>query len=242
MKALFIADAHLKDPADENYRRLLAFLRRNRKDLKALFFLGDIFAFWSGPRFADFPPFRPLLEEVKNLRAAGVAITWVEGNHDFHLAPFFSDVLGCRVLSDGGPAEFDGRRLFLAHGDLVNPEDKRYLRLRRLLRRGPGRTASLHLPPALLWRLARLGWALSRRTHAAKATRWSPEELLRHHSGGYFQDGFDAVVTGHYHVPLLENRNGRVLVALGDWIDQYSYAVLEDGRFELKAATHFDSL
>ncbi|NCP78923.1 MAG: UDP-2,3-diacylglucosamine diphosphatase, partial [Desulfuromonadales bacterium] len=46
MKAIFIADAHLRQPADANYRALLKFLDRQADGLDALFLLGDIFEFW----------------------------------------------------------------------------------------------------------------------------------------------------------------------------------------------------
>lgn len=242
MKALFVADAHLKDPADENYRMILAFLRRQMETTDEIFFLGDIFAFWAGPRFATFPPFEPFIELVKRLLAGGTAVTWVEGNHDFHLAPYFSDVLGCRVLPEGGPVSLAGLNLFLAHGDQANPADRGYHRLRRLLRGHAGRKLAARLPPSLLWSLAHMGWKLSRRTYSSKSARWHPPELIRRHAAPLFQEGFDAVVTGHFHVPLLENLDGKILLGLGDWINQYSYAVLENGRFELRSASYSELL
>jgi UDP-2,3-diacylglucosamine hydrolase len=44
------------------------------------------------------------------------------------------------------------------------------------------------------------------------------------------------VVTGHFHHPLLRSDPAGTVVALGDWIDQYSYAVLENGAFRMESA------
>ena len=41
-------------------------------------------------------------------------------------------------------------------------------------------------------------------------------------------------MTGHFHQPLLRSEGEGLIVALGDWIDQFSYAVCEGGRFELR--------
>ena len=49
-----------------------------------------------------------------------------------------------------------------------------------------------------------------------------------------FDQGFDAVILGHSHLPLLENIEGRYLINSGDWISKFSYVVLADGKFELK--------
>jgi UDP-2,3-diacylglucosamine hydrolase len=175
----------------------------------------------------------PLFEALRRLREAGTAIVCVEGNHDFHLGPCFTGTLGCRVLPDGGEIELDGRRVYLAHGDLVDPGDRGYRLLRGLLRSRALRWLMAVAPPDLTWAVSR--WA-SRRSQQGRATRppRSPEALLEAHARRRLAAGCEAVVTGHFHTPLLKEIEGRTLVALGDWITQYSYAIWEDGRFELK--------
>jgi UDP-2,3-diacylglucosamine hydrolase len=71
MRDVFIADAHLLDPADENYRRLLAFLDGLRGETRTLYLLGDIFEFWVGYRHVVFAPYVPLLEALRRLREGG---------------------------------------------------------------------------------------------------------------------------------------------------------------------------
>jgi UDP-2,3-diacylglucosamine hydrolase len=234
MRDVFIADAHLLDPADENYRRLLAFFDELRGETRTLYLLGDVFEFWVGYRHVVFTPYVPLLEALRRLREEGTEIVCVEGNHDFHLGHYFEEVLGCRVLPDGGQVEIDGRQVFIGHGDLVNPLDRSYRLLRRTLRSRPLRWLMQVVHPDWTWGIARWAGRQSRKGHSTTEMRWRPEALLTAHAERRFGEGCEVVVTGHFHIPLLRQTDGRTLIALGDWIDQYSYAVCEGGRFELR--------
>ena len=233
MKDIYIADAHLRNPDDANYRLLLAFFEEQRGQLRTLFLLGDIFDFWIGYPHVVFASSVPLLEALRRLREDGTEIVYVEGNHDFNLGPYFREVLGCRILPDGGTEERDGARIFIAHGDTVAPYDFGYRLLRRMLRSLPLRIIMRLVPPDWTWEIARWSSRRSRRD-AAAAHRRTPEKMLLEHARKRFTEGFDAVVTGHFHTPLQRTTEAGTMVALGDWIEQYSYAVWEDGRFVLK--------
>ncbi|PLX77467.1 MAG: UDP-2,3-diacylglucosamine diphosphatase [Desulfuromonas sp.] len=234
MTDLFIADAHLRNPEDENYRKMLAFLDQWQGKVRTLYLLGDIFHFWIGRRFADFPRYQPLLDRLKSLRTAGTDIVYVEGNHDFCLAPYFADQLGCTVLPDGGEVEIDGTKVFLTHGDQVNPEDIGYHKLRRFLRgrfiRFVGRTAS----PDLLWHIANWGSHKSAASREGKSMRRAPRDLLFAYGEPHFAAGCRIMISGHYHQPIFEQNGDRTLIAVGDWITQYSYAVYDNGEFRLE--------
>jgi hypothetical protein len=90
------------------------------------------------------------------------------------------------------------------------------------------------VPPDWTWRIARWAGRQSRKGHSARKSRWLPDAMLTAHAERLFSEGYETVVTGHFHYPLLRETDGKTLVALGDWIDQFSYAVCEDGRFELR--------
>ncbi|MEZ4600403.1 MAG: UDP-2,3-diacylglucosamine diphosphatase [Syntrophotaleaceae bacterium] len=235
MKDIFLADAHLLDPAAGNYRRLLAFLADHRGSIRHLVMLGDIFDFWIGYRHTVFAPFVPLLEELRRQRESGTELIFVEGNHDFHMGPFFSEILQCRILPDGGELLLDDRKVFLAHGDLINPHDRGYLLLRKVLRNRLTRMLLTLVPPDLAWSVARRASRLSNCKKTRRQPRL-PEKLLLHFAEERFTEGYDAVITGHFHVPLFRQTGDKTLIALGDWIDQDSYAVFEHGAFALRRA------
>ncbi|HEX9873439.1 MAG TPA: UDP-2,3-diacylglucosamine diphosphatase [Deferrimonas sp.] len=236
MKDVFIADAHLRDPGDENYRRFLAFLEGLRGKTRTLYLLGDIFEFWIGYRHAVFSAYVPVLEALRRLREDGTELVFVEGNHDFHMGPFFEEVLGCRVIADDAAVDVDGLRIYLAHGDLADPADSGYRLLRRLLHSRFTLLLARLVTPDLPWAISRWMGRQSRKQYVTRSVRRQPEELILAHARRRFSEGHQAVVTGHFHHPLLRSDPAGTVVALGDWIDQYSYAVLENGAFRMESA------
>ncbi len=232
MKDLFLADAHLLDPADSNYRALLDFLSQQAHSIRNLVILGDLFEFWIGAGNSAPPRYRPLLSLFEELHRRGVRFTYVEGNHDFHLGPLFRDGLQCTILPDGGSIELDGLRIHLAHGDLINRNDTAYRRWRAFVRSRFMRQLAGMVPMQVSWAVARV---LSRRSQRKRSRRpfFDATRLLTDYARERIAEGHDLVVTGHYHQPLQLDLNGGRLVALGDWITQRSYAVLEDGEMQL---------
>ena len=223
MRALFLADAHLENPSDPNYRALLDFLhtRTGRLDLLAL--LGDMFEFWAGDRSRLHADYRPLIEALEELVRADTQLVCVEGNHDFDLGRQFTVRLGCRVLPDGGTIEMEGKKIFLAHGDLANPDDRGYLFLRRLLRGPVMRGLIRHLPISLVLAVARLSSRESRAGAEQSRHQWQAREILRTYARLQLAAGHQVVITGHFHDPFRERLAEGELIALGDWIEQYSY-------------------
>lgn len=237
MKTLFLADAHLRHPADDNYRALLAFLEEQITDTERLVLLGDIFEFCVGYRHTVFANHVPLLHMLGRYREQGIEILYVEGNHDFHLGPYFEDRLEVKVLPDGGGIKLDDRDVYIAHGDLANPADRGYRLLRSVLRSRLLRWLLAIMPPDLTWRLAALASRQSKRSTPEKSRQWPARDILLTYARSLGEQGYQVVVTGHFHQPFHVREDGLELLALGDWINQFSYAVAENGGFELKTYT-----
>lgn len=235
MRAIFLADAHLRNPADANYRALLDFFTSQEGRTDLLVLLGDICEFLVGHPKTVFPPYVPLFEALARLQGSGTQLVYVEGNHDFHLSAAFRNRFPCRVLPDGGILDLDGRRVFVAHGDLANPADRGYRVLRRILRSLPVRLLIRLLPTDLIWQIAGRMSAASKRGRNDKSRRWPARDILLPYARAQLNEGCQAVVTGHFHQPFHEKLEYGELIALGDWITQYSYAVWEDGGFRLES-------
>lgn len=234
MHAIFIADAHLKNPADDNYRLMLRFLRDLPPGTDRLFILGDFFEFWLGGSPVPFPHYRPVLDELRAIADKGVELFFFEGNHDFHLARYFATTFNARVFPDWAELTMDGRRLFLCHGDLVNSADHAYRLLRMVFRNPLTRLLAGIIPSSVpSWIAAKLG-KHSKGKHQATRARWDYLQLVRDFAASRFRSGYDVVVTAHFHCPLLEKSGPNTLLALGDWISQFSYGEWRDGTLELK--------
>lgn len=231
MKAIFLSDAHLRDPQDRNYQLLLEFLNR-QKDLDALFLLGDIFEFWIGYKNVAFSAYIPLLGSLKELSERGTRLYFVEGNHDFNMGPYFTRELNCTVIADQRLIEWDGRKLLVCHGDLLNP-DPAYRRLRALWRSRPVRVLSRLVHPDLVWSFALWLCNKSAKNNPERSHR-DPTAYLKKFSEQRPTDGADAVICGHYHHAVETSHKGVELIALGDWISQFSYAEMIDGKITLK--------
>lgn len=234
-KDVFIADAHLLDAEDNNYKMFLCLLEDLRGNTRTLYLLGDIFEFWVGYKHAVFSAYIPVLEALYRLNREGTEIVFVEGNHDFHMGPYFENTLNCRVLPDGGEVTIGGKRVFIAHGDQVRTDDPGYPLLRGFLRSNFLRTLMGVFPPDWTWAIAQWASATSKKRRKGQCSNpTAPEGLLSTHAEKHFQQGRVAVITGHLHAPLHKKTAEGDIISLGGWLNQHSYAVLEDGEFTLK--------
>ncbi len=234
MRCLFIADAHLRDPHESHYQKLLRLLQTLDDDPGEVFFMGDTFDFWMGYRYTVFAPYVPFLERLRQLREREIAITLLEGNHDFLLGPYFNE-LGCTVLPANTMLVRQGKKLLLAHGDLIDEGDVSYRRLRALLRHPLFYAAFRIFPPDWAWRIAEKAAEQSKKKRETKGwIRRDPRPLLREHARRYFAQDAEAVITGHFHFSWREDTEEGVILSLGDWRKQSTYAVLENGLLKVE--------
>ncbi|MFQ5508647.1 MAG: UDP-2,3-diacylglucosamine diphosphatase [Leptospirillia bacterium] len=234
-RAIFLSDCHLAEPSDDNYRRMLSFLD-GVGPLSDLFILGDFFDCWMG--FSNAPErYLPLTDRISSLVRGGTRLHYVEGNHDIDVAPFFAKKLGATVYPECGEVNLGGKRLYLAHGDLSDPSDTGYLRLRRLLRSPPLRLLSHILPGSAVLAL----WApfIGGKAERIYANSRLPG-LMRDLARQKWAAGYDGVVMGHCHHPeFLEGEgadDGRFYANLGDWVRHFTYLEFDGDGFRLRTA------
>ena len=234
MRAVFISDAHIKSRKDEGYDYLLRFFDSIRSDADHLFIVGDFFDFWFCEGNNIYPDFRPMIDKILELNKEGVRVSLFEGNHDFFLADFFErhDV---KVFPEDTTLTLDGKKIFISHGDRISASSRSYLFLRRVLRSGTFYNFQKVVPAHLMWKISTISSKISRR-HFAKPPE-SIADSMRTFSSKKFDDGYDAVILGHCHQPLLEEHINdgkmRTFAALGDWINHFSYLVCDEGEFSL---------
>jgi UDP-2,3-diacylglucosamine hydrolase len=236
MKCIFLSDAHLKSERDKGYRDMMRFLDSlGAEKPDQLFVAGDFFDFWFGRGDHVYPDFKPVIEKLMVLRDAGTLIRLCEGNHDFFLGDYFAAIPGITVCRESAVVDLEGRKTLVAHGDLVDRENRGYLLLRKILRSGLFYRAQRSIHPRVLWTLARISSSMSRELYPQKE-----EELVRKmlaYAMDRFKEGFDSVILGHSHKPLLKEfvlADGRKTFAtLGDWMRHNSYLSYQDGAFRL---------
>lgn len=233
--AYFLCDAHLGSDSRlaeaPREARLHGFLNHLPGRASALYILGDLFDFWFEYRTAIPRRYFETLAALRRVRQAGIPITYLAGNHDFWLGTFLSDTLGIDTRNGPLTLETQGRKLWLHHGDGLVGGDLGYKFLKGVLRHRVSIALYGLLHPDLGIPFAL--WCSRESRHSRAGALLTPDRLIREIAAPRFADGYDGVVVGHFH-HAYEHRDGhRQFMVLGDWIDRFTYAVLEDGELRL---------
>ncbi len=252
MKAVFLSDAHLKRASDERYTRMIRFMQDIRKGhihsfldgvksgqnetfIDDLYILGDFFDFWFCDPDKIHPEFQPVIRELLLLKEAGVRISFCEGNHDFFMADYFQDRLGMDVFEEWADISTDGSKILASHGDTVDSSDRVYVLFRRFLRSKLFYSVQRVIPASVRWALAGMTSNVSKEINSDN--RDALVEKMLQFSQIKFSEGYDAVILGHCHQPVLKTFSvgGRhkTFATLGDWVRHYSFLYCENGQFRL---------
>ncbi|MES2640604.1 MAG: UDP-2,3-diacylglucosamine diphosphatase [Myxococcota bacterium] len=216
MRVALLSDAHLAGPDDPNQQRLLRFLATLEADRLCL--LGDIFQHWWHFGSEPFAAYVPVLDALRRF-----PLTFVPGNHDFHAARYFRDVLGAEV-APVVTTRWDGLAVHLSHGDEVDASIG-YRALSAVLRGRLFARAVDTLGPERAWRfLASVSGAPSGAPNASLCA----EQIDR--ARAHIADGHALVVSGHTHAPGLHALSGGTYVNLGDWVTHHTWLLVRDGR------------
>ena len=211
---------------------MLEFLRSLRGRAASLVINGDLFDFWF--EWRDVIPrasFR-ILAAVAELRDAGTPVLWIAGNHDCWGGDVLRQDVGADYRFGPWTGTLAGWKARIEHGDgLREVEDRKYRRLRAVLRNPLAIRAFRLLHPDLASRLA-LGSSHASRTHRARddgeGLRRVAHDTLRRDAG------LELVVFGHSHVATLERTpTGAVYANAGSWLDAPTYLEVTPERIAL---------
>ena len=252
MKAIFISDAHLKQATDERYAQLMNFLS-DIKDGKArfmvgsdelgreaapiddLYIVGDLFDFWFCQKENIYPGFKLIINKLIELQKAGIIIHLCEGNHDFFMKEYFHDLLGMEVFEEQADIKLDNLQALIAHGDTADKTNIKYMLFRKLLRSRPFYQFQRFIPSSIKWALASISSTASKEM-TIEDGGVLVEKMLSF-ARDKFKEGYDAIVLGHCHEPVLRHYvvegKKKTFVALGDWIRHDSFLYYENGKFFL---------
>jgi len=230
-RVLVVADAHLGQVPPAIESAFHSFLEAVPDLGEALLINGDLFDFWF--EYGAVIPRRHFgtVAKLQALRAKGIAITLIGGNHDRWGGDFLSKDLG--IGFHGGAAEIDvaGRRAFVAHGDGLTEQHWSAQLMHRVTRHPVTVRLFRALHPDLgFWIAHRLSGTL------ADSTR-DPAVLDRAaRAQAQYAEDLGLVILAHTHRPaLVELGNGRAYLNPGAFLDGYRYAVVTANNVELKA-------
>ena len=226
-----LGDAHLRDH-DPEVDAFIRFLDTLPADIRTLAILGDLFAAWIGREELRRPHQDRVVESLRRLRARGCRLLYVEGNHDFFLAPLFGADPFDRVAADTIDLFGAGRSLHLAHGDRINRRDRQYLAWRAVSKSRPFYGAFNLLPAGARQRLVdALERSLARTNMEFRGG--FPYGECEAYARARIRAGTEILVFGHFHVELRldyqeGSRRGSVFV-LPAWRGGHRYLRIEPG-------------
>ncbi|MBI4548178.1 MAG: UDP-2,3-diacylglucosamine diphosphatase [Ignavibacteriae bacterium] len=234
-QAYFISDAHLGLGSREEERKkedhLLTFLEHISKDASELFIVGDLFDTWFEYRTVIPKGFHRLLAKLDDLTHCGISVHYLAGNHDYWMKDFFDDELGIKTYHDAFDTMVDGKKIFIHHGDGLANGDFGYRILKKILRNRLNIKLFTVLHPDIGITLARSSSKKSRRYTLTKNN--ADDNGMLKFARQKIQEGFDVVIMGHCHQPMMKELGTGLYINLGDWIAHHTYAQIGNGKIEL---------
>ncbi len=235
MQAYFISDLHIganqSNVEFERQKFILSFLRQIKENATHLFIVGDLFDFWFEYKQVIPKKYFRFLVLFDEMIQNGIKIYYLAGNHDFALGQFFKNELGIGTFQDHFEIELSGRRFFLLHGDGIDSGDRGYRILKRILRNPTNQKLFRLIHPDLGIPLARLISGSSR--HYSQRMPPKNEQDYYRFAEAKFTEGFDYVIMGHRHNPLIHRVGDHLYINLGDWLVNNTYALFDGSNLNL---------
>lgn len=146
--ALFVSDVHLQANMPGTTEAFLNFLQRHAINAQRLYVLGDLFEYWAGDDDIASPYNRRLVDAIRAVSDAGVAVFWIPGNRDFLAGSEFANAIGGSILPDPSTITLCSRCILLAHGDAQCTDDRDYMAFRTKVREPQWQQEFLAMPLA----------------------------------------------------------------------------------------------
>jgi UDP-2,3-diacylglucosamine hydrolase len=226
MDWIFVGDSHFAFGDGGRRKHFINFIQKNKSTLNTLVIMGDFFDFWFG--FRDLSSltseYGDILTLLKQLRSDGVAVIYLEGNHEFSLGSYMREKLGIKVYDNCAEIELDGKKVYLAHGDRSYPTVSHRI-LTWLLRNRLTYLLISLLGPRIVIAVARW-WSSSSRQRSLKESSQVISRLKKF-AQRKLNEGFDTVVLAHTHLPeaiTMGKRGGEgYYFNVGNWMRDFSY-------------------
>lgn len=248
-KIYFASDFHLGIPDHKSSlireKKLVRWLELVSVDADEIFLMGDIFDFWFEYSYVVPKGYVRLLGKIAEITDNGIPVHVFRGNHDIWAFNYLKKELNVELHRKPMIREFDGKKIFLAHGDGLGPGDTGYKILKKVFEFKPNQFLFRWLHPDIgSW----MGLYFSRRSRLANIAKYKKEEELDNHIKLkdemliYYAERkaldlpeVDYFIFGHRHIPIIKKVGKKAeVVILGDWISYFTYGVFEDGKMSLK--------
>ena len=230
-KIFFISDAHFgaqnTEQEQEKALQFYSFLEYFEAQDAKLIIVGDLFDFWFEYRYTIPRRHFRIISLLSHLCHNGKEIHYIAGNHDFWLDSFMKNEVGLKLHPNELVLKGDNKNVFIKHGDGLLKKDYSYRFLKRILRNPVNIFLYRLFHPDFGIPLALFFSHLSR--EASKDRSKYSDDDYRNFAYTKISEGYDFVVLGHTHWPALEKYQNGWYINPGNWIDDFTYAVINNG-------------
>lgn len=238
----FASDFHLGAPDRRESlvreKKVVAWLDEVRHDADGIFILGDVFDFWFEYKTVVPRGFVRLLGKLAEIADSGIPIHWYTGNHDMWIFDYIPEETGVIIHREPNTRTLNGKECFIGHGDGLGPGDRGYKFIKKVFRSRLSQWIFARLHPNFGIGMANYFSGKSRtatgdsdKIFLGKEQEWLAiyaEEVSKEKPIDYF-------IFGHRHLPMhLHLDSGAEYFNLGDWINNFSYGILDETGFKIK--------
>ncbi len=238
-KLYFASDFHLGVPDYQSSlvreRRIIAWLDNIKKDAGGIFLVGDIFDFWFEYKHTIPKGFTRFLGKLAEITDSGIPVILFTGNHDMWMFDYFPNELNIGVYKTTESFKVNGVKILIGHGDGLGPGDRAYKFYKKIFTNKFCQKLFEWLHPNLGMAIAKYWSGKSRVKGEGKSLEAEAEWLIQYCRQVESKTHHDFYIFGHRHISAeLEIGSGAKYVNIGEWVDQCTFAVLDNGKLELQ--------
>jgi len=237
-KYYFISDVHLRlydsELEQAKRRHLLDFLREVEKESAELYIVGDLFDFWFEYKYVIPRHFFKIIRALQRTAEQGCRIHLVVGNHDYWVGDFFQNEIGVQIHRNPVDLQMGAQKWLVTHGDGILKRDTGYRILKKVLRHPMSIFLFRLLHPDLAFAIAaKISQRSRHATLRQPAFIESERQEIIQFGQQKFSQGYDCVITGHFHLPTDYREGEHIFLNLGDWMRHYSFAYYNGNSLKL---------
>ncbi len=205
---------------------------------EAIYFVGDVFDYWYEYKTVIPRGHSRFLAQLRRIVDAGIEVHFFTGNHDVWMYTYFTEEYGIPIHRGPLDIVLQNKKLLIAHGDGLGPGDIGYKLLKKVM---------TNKVCQFLWSRVHPNMAIFIMKYFSNTSRKyggddeifmgaDKEWLVQYAERKQGHKERDYYIFGHRHLPIthrLSDDKG-TYINLGDWLYNYTYAVLEDGELTLK--------
>ena len=221
---------------EQKIRKLEHFIDVIENSGGSIFIMGDFFDYYFEYNINNPNYFEEVFSLIKKIKAKGIEVYFIAGNHDFWIGKEFQSVTTKSFITDQ-VLSVGGKKIYVTHGDGILSWDKSYRILKFILRSKIFRFLYSLLPKSIALKVAEKISYERKDSHKIDNNKLNKihSELVEY-ARSKWNKGCDIVIMGHYHHSFNFKENKNELIILDDCCDQqFNYAKYDGNSISIES-------